>query len=337
MKTSLRKNMDSAAEVAKLAGVSRSAVSRTFTPGGSVSQATREKVLAAARQLNYHVNHLARGLSKQESRPVCILGANLNAPYQASLLDIISQRLQQVGRAVMVINSAGGKASSDNALSQTLNYRASATIVLTGTPQKSLIETCVESGQQVILVNRPGQFEGADHINIDYPTAMADAHHMLTRAGCHRLAVVSSTIQSPSLLTREKLFFQTAETVGDSCILLRPGPTNYATGTKAARQLLAARHRPEGVFCVTDLIACGFIDVARHEFNLRIPQDLCIVGFDDIEQSRWLGYQLTTFSQPLTDMADAVIELLSATEGPHQPKTRIFQAPPMWRKTVRSG
>ncbi|MEI8634389.1 substrate-binding domain-containing protein, partial [Vibrio sp. PP-XX7] len=148
------------------------------------------------------------------------------------------------------------------------------------------------------------------------------------------------------------------------------GPTSYATGAETARQLLASRHRPEGVFCVTDLIACGFIDVARHEFGLRVPEDICIIGFDDIEQSSWIGYQLTTFTQPLTDMADAMIDLLhpathhastdhSLADQPQiahpltahpltdhlltdhlltnqrQPQTLTFQAPPVWRKTVR--
>ncbi|PYF83341.1 MULTISPECIES: substrate-binding domain-containing protein [Marinomonas] len=336
MKKTQPKNIASAAEVAKLAGVSRSAVSRTFTPGASVSKDTRERVLAAAAELNYHVNHLARGLSNEKSRPVCILGANLNAPYQASLLDALTQRLQLAGRAVMVINTSGGEASADAALRQTLNYRASATIVLSGTPQTTLIETCVQSGQHVILVNRAGQFEGTDHISIDYQSAMADAHHMLFRAGCNNLAVVSSTIQSPSILTRETLFIQAANNAEQACTLLRAGPTSYQTGVEAARRLLASRDRPDGVFCVTDLIACGFMDVARNEFGLRIPEDICIVGFDDIEQSSWLGYQLTTFAQPLTAMADAISELLEHTpDKTHKKQHLTFHAPPVWRHSVR--
>lgn len=95
----------SAAEVARLTGVSRSAVSRTFTPGSSVSAETRHKILTAAQTLNYHVNHLARGLSKEACRPVCILGGNLAAPYQASLLEHLTRRLNHAGRAVMVINT----------------------------------------------------------------------------------------------------------------------------------------------------------------------------------------------------------------------------------------
>jgi DNA-binding LacI/PurR family transcriptional regulator len=165
---------------------------------------------------------------------------------------------------------------------------------------------------------------------------MVDAHHMLLRAGCHNLAVVSSTIQSPSLLTRETLFIQAAEDAKQACILLRAGPTSYQTGVDAARRLLASRNRPDGVFCVTDLIACGFMDVAKNEFGLRIPEDICIVGFDDIEQSGWLGYQLTTFAQPLGEMADAISTLLeNATDKERKKQHLTFHAPPVWRHTVR--
>ncbi|MFS2224645.1 LacI family DNA-binding transcriptional regulator [Pantoea sp. B65] len=326
------KAMASAAEVARLAGVSRSAVSRTFTPGSSVSAETRRKVLAAAEALNYHVNHLARGLSKQASRPVCILGGNLSAPYQASLLDQISRRLHQAQRAVMVINTDGGEQSADAALRQTLNYRAAATIVLSGTPQSSLVETCLQSGQQVILINRMGQFTGADNIEIDYTSVMADAYQMLLQAGCQRLAVISSSVRSPSMVIRENQFLAAASEAPEPCRLVRAGPTRYQTGVAAARELLAQGLRPDGVFCVTDLIACGFIDAARYEFGLRIPEDICVIGFDDIEQAGWEGYQLTTFAQPLADMADAIIELLLPAAAPRQ---RLFQAQPVWRNSVR--
>lgn len=329
------KPIASASEVAKLAGVSRSAVSRTFTAGASVSAETRERVMEAAKTLNYHVNHLARGLSNERSRPVCILGADLNAPYQASLLDAITQRLQQAGRAVMVINSAGDKDSADAAIRQTLNYRASATIVLSGTPQASLIETCLQTGQHVILVNRLGQFEGPDHITINYQSGIAHAHRLMVKSGCQRFAVVSSTIQSPSLVTRENLFLQATKKAGHHCLLVRSGPTSYETGAKSARELLSKNEPLNGVFCVTDLIACGFMDVARYEFGLRIPEDLCVLGFDDIEQASWIGYQLTTFAQPLSKMADAIAELLeSALDNNRQPKTLTFDAPLIHRKSI---
>jgi DNA-binding LacI/PurR family transcriptional regulator len=92
--------------------VSRSAVSRTFTEGASVSEETRRKVLPAAEELNYHVNHLACGLSQEKSRPICILGGDLHAPYQSVLLEALTRRIQAAGRAAMVINTAGNEADT---------------------------------------------------------------------------------------------------------------------------------------------------------------------------------------------------------------------------------
>lgn len=324
----------SATEVARLAGVSRSAVSRTFTPGSSVSAETRRKVLAAAEVLNYHVNHLARGLSKEASRPVCILGGNLASPYQSSLLEHLTRRLNKAGRAVMVINTDDGEASAKEALQQTLNYRSTATIVLSGKPPGSLIEICLQSGQQVILINRMGQYAGADTIDIDYSTTMKEAFDQLIAAGCQHLAVVSSSARSPSMVIRETRFMQAAADAKTDVSLIRPGSTSYQTGVLAARKLLSQPLRPDGVFCVTDLIACGFIDAARHEFGLRIPQDLCVIGFDDIEQASWLGYQLTTFSQPLAEMAQAACELLLSPDT-QRPESRVFDARLVKRGTLR--
>ena len=125
--------------MAELAGVSRSAVSRTFTDGASVSDATRRKVMQAADRLGYHVNHLARSLIQEASGIVCLIGADLNTPYQSRMLDALTRRLQAIDRIGMVINTSGESDRVEDALRQTLNYRAAATIVLSGTPPATLI------------------------------------------------------------------------------------------------------------------------------------------------------------------------------------------------------
>ena len=327
----------SASEVALRAGVSRSAVSRTFTEGASVSEETRRKVLAAAEELNYHVNHLARGLSQEKSRPICILGGDLHAPYQSALLEAITRRIQAAGRAAMVINTAGEEADIRAALHQTLNYRASATIVLSGAPPVSLVRTCIESGQHVILINRAGQIEEADHISLDHESAMNDAWHMLERAGCTSFAIVSSTNGSPSLLAREQLFRDAVVGAGfEPPQMIKAGPTSYRSGAEAARRLLPGAKRPDAFFCVTDLLACGFLDIARKDFQLNVPEDLCVIGFDDIEQASWEGYAITTFRQPIEEMAEAIVKRL--TEERHERndnQSLTFKAYPVWRKTVR--
>lgn len=326
----------SAQQVAELAGVSRSAVSRTFTPGASVSDAMRRKVQQAADVLGYHVNHLARSLIQEDSLIVCVIGAEINTPYQARMLEALSRGLQRIGRIAMLINTAGDKASVEAALRQTLNYRAKATIVLSGAPPADLVRTCINSGQQVILINRDDQLNGPRNIIVDNGHAGRESFHMLSRAGCRKITVVSSTAGTPSLTAREQAFEKAARAAGLDVRVVRPGPTSYASGFAAGQILLSGSDRPDGVFCVTDLLACGFMDAARFEFGVDVPGQLCVIGFDDIEQAGWSSYALTTFRQPVEDMASHIMDLIQHPDaGPSADQRTFFHALPVWRRSVR--
>ena len=325
----------SASDVARLAGVSRSAVSRTFTDGASVSADTRAKVLRAAEELHYHVNFLARGLSKQESRPVCILVSNLHNPYHAQLLNQITTELQKAQRISIIINVGDDPAAASGALEKTLNYRASATIVLSGSPPAHMVRRCVEVGQSVILVNRADDLPDVRHISIDYETAMRTAVQMFVRAGCRTIALVSRAVRTPSLLAREEFFIKFLREQNIEPQLWRGGATNYETGQRAMRELLVGLNPPDGVFCINDLMACGCIDTARHEFKRRLPEDLCILGFDDIPQAAWSGYDLTTFAQPFAEIAAAVVQSLALPPDLESSRL-VLNARPVWRGTMRS-
>ena len=324
----------SAQMVADLAGVSRSAVSRTFTDGASVSEATRRKVLSAANALGYHVNHLARGLIQDRSNIVCLVVSDVTTPFRARMLEILTSRLQSIDKVAMVINTGGDSDSVSAALQQALRFRADATVVLSGTPAASLVETCIASGQRVFLINRDDHLEGSENLAVDNEAAAAEAVFLLRRAGCRRLAVVSSEAETPSLVARHRAFTTAAKAAGVEAALVRVGPTSYASGVEAARPLVSRSNAPDGVFCVTDLLALGFMDAARHEFGLTIPKDLCVVGFDDIEQANWESYKLTTFAQPAAEMVGHIAALLSA-DNAEPAERRVFAATPVWRKTVR--
>jgi len=327
------KSFVTAEQVAKAAGVSRSAVSRTFTSGASVSEATRKKVMEAADRLGYHVNHLARGLIHDRSGIVCLIGADLNTPYYARIMEAVTRRLQAIDKVAMIINTSGEAESVEGALRLTLNYRADATVVLSGSPAASLIDTCVANGQHVILINRDDRPLGVDTIAVDNATAAREAFAMFQRAGCGKIAVVSSQAGTPSLVGRERAFADAAAVAGIAVNIVRPGPTAYASGVEAARMLLPRSDRPDAAFCVTDLLACGFMDAARNEFDLAIPRDLCVIGFDDIEQAGWGAYNLTTFRQPVERIAETIVALVNRDGEPGAPLT--LQADPVWRKSVR--
>jgi len=321
--------------VAERAGVSRSAVSRTFTDGASVSSETRRKVLEAAGALGYHVNHLARGL-RERSNIVCLVVSNMTTPIRARMVDIMTRKLQASGWVTMVINSETDTESVSEALRQTLNYRADATVVLSGTPPASLIETCLANGQQVVLINRDDQLMGSSNLGVDNALAGREALFLLQRAGCRRLGLVTSNAGTASLVERERVFVDIARAQGLDVTVTEAGPTAYQSGADAARRVFGRSNEPDGVFCVTDLLALGFMDVARNEFGLKVPDDLCVIGFDDIEQADWRAYQLTTFAQPLAAMADRVVALLRAPEDAGVER-QFFEPIPVWRRSVRPG
>ncbi|MDP9840699.1 DNA-binding LacI/PurR family transcriptional regulator [Neorhizobium huautlense] len=323
----------SARMVAERAGVSRSAVSRTFTDGASVSDETRKKVLEAAQKLGYHVNHLARGL-RERSNIVCLVVADITTPIRAKLVDELTRKLQAAGKITMVINSETDTESVSAALGMTLNYRADATVVLSGTPSASLIETCLANGQQVVLINRDDRLSGGHNLGVDNAMAGREAFFLLRRAGCERLGVVTSTARTASLIERERVFVEAAEEAGVPVTVTAAGPTSYASGLEAARRLFGRSQAPDGVFCVTDLLALGFMDGARDEFRIDIPGDLCVIGFDDIAEADWRSYRLTTFSQPLAEMAEHVVALIAQPAMAGQEK-RVFEPMPVWRNSVR--
>lgn len=328
----------SADEVAKRAGVSRSAVSRAFTPGASVSESTRRKVVEAAEELGYHVNQLARGLMRNESGIVCLIVSDVATPYRSALLRELTQQLQTAGKVAMLVNTDRSDGSVDRALQQAIRYRADASIILSGLPDKSITQLCLRSGQRLVLINRDDDQPGPLRINLDDTEA---AHRVVTafqRAGCQRLAFANSDAGTPSLMARERGFVAAAKKHGLDVTVERYGFTSYDSGKILAQRMLTRTERPDAVFCATDLLACGFMDAARHQFSISIPEQLSIVGFDDIEQASWSSYQLTTFAQPVEVIAGEAVRWLSVEQSSADEQTsKRLHAELVWRGSVRAG
>ncbi|CAI1857393.1 HTH-type transcriptional repressor CytR [Serratia liquefaciens] len=348
VKMAMDKVMISAKDVAELAGVSRSAVSRTYTPGASVSATTRERVMRAAEELGYHVNHLARGLVRNRSGIVCLIVSELATPYRASLVRLLTQHLQDAGKIAMLINTDRSDDSVSQALQQAINFRADASFVLSGMPDSGIARLCHKHGQRLVLINRNDTLPGSLSIRLDNEEAAGRVVMAFARAGCRRIAFANSLAGTPSLMARERGFLQAAEAAGLEVSVERFGTTSYESGQILAHRLLTRRERPDAVFCVTDLLACGFMDEARHRFGLRIPEDLCVAGYDDIPQAAWSSYNLTTFTQPVALFAQDAVSWLMAEEqkeentmptlGQEIPgETRLYHADFVWRGTIRGA
>lgn len=323
----------SAQEVARLAGVSRSAVSRAFTPGASISPDTRAKVEAAAAELGYHVNHLARGLMRQQTGIVCLVVADIHTPYLSRLLESLSRSLQEAGKVVMVLNAGRASGNVEGALRQTLNYRADATVVLSGTPYRSIAQSCLDSGQRLVLLNRNDHLPGTVNLSVDNARAGRTAATLFLRAGYKRLALVTSGIGTPSLIARRECFLSVANEVGADVTVWEGGATAYESGLQGGTTLFSSDDPPDAVFAVTDLLACGVMDAVRHRFRRRVPDEVGVIGFDDIEQAGWASYDLTTFAQPVADITDWTVRIVAdgIVEGAAD---RVFEASLVWRSSV---
>jgi DNA-binding LacI/PurR family transcriptional regulator len=332
------KSIISASDVAEKAGVSRSAVSRTFTEGASVSPHTRAKVLQAAEELGYHVNHLARGLTKHESGIVCLIVSDINAPYRSAMIREFTQRLQDHGKIAMLLNTDRTDDGVERALKQAISFRADASVILSGTPPTSIVDTCRKHGQRLVLINRDEHANGPMRINLDEEHSSEQAAVAFVRAGCEYVTFVNSEANTPSLMARERTFIQACKKHALKVEVERFGPTCYESGAQLAQRILTKTKRPDGVFCVTDLIGLGFMDACRHEFKMRIPEDLCLMGFDDIEQAAWTSYGMTTFRQPIEVIAKRAVEWLTDSHASNQGETLIsLKAELVWRQSMRAG
>ncbi|MGO4387646.1 LacI family DNA-binding transcriptional regulator [Microvirga sp. 2YAF29] len=326
----------SAHKVAERAGVSRSAVSRAFTPGASIAPETRKKVMQAAAELGYEVNDLARGLLANRSRLVGLVASDPASPFRTQQIAALSRRLVERGSVPVLIPTGSEEDEVRAAHSTLLRYRAEATIVLSGMPSSSLVELAQRNGQPLIVVGRTEH--GPDHIRIDNARAAQIAVEVFVARGMRHLGLVTSAVGSPNLVEREEAFVAAAAKHGIAVKVQRAGYTDYDGGQAAASLLLGTGDDVEAVFCVNDLMAFGLMDYARDVLNLSIPEDLSVIGFDGIPATRWGAYRLTTFHQDEAILANEIVKVLDQRQADPKapPIVSVIEAPLVYRGSVRS-
>lgn len=320
MTHSERTGFVSAQQVAERAGVSRSAVSRAFTPGASIAEETRAKVIAAASELGYQVNDLARGLLTKRSRLVGLVATKPEVGFRAHLVAALAKAVIGRGGVPVLINT--GESDHELAAAQRalFGYRAEATIILSGSPPASFIDLARRNGQSIVVIGRSEP--EADHVRIDNADAARTAARLFAARGLTRLSIVGSQSGTPSIVERETAFMEEAARLGADIAVARGGDTDYAGGLSAARRLFADGSRPQAVFCVNDLIAFGVMDHAR-ALGLRIPGDLAVIGFDDVPEASWSAFRLTTFRQDPDAIAARAMALLDRRrDNPDVPHAR---------------
>jgi DNA-binding LacI/PurR family transcriptional regulator len=306
-------------DVAKRAGVSQSAVSRCFTPGASVAPQTRARVLQAAAELNYRPNVHARNLITGRSSIIGVVVAHLDNLFYPRFLQLLTERLQARGLQVLLFVADGNEETE--LMEQLLNYRVDGIVLAATTLNARLARSCTTAGIPVVLFNRvvsPDRDSGFHSVQTDQESGAFQLTRLLIEQGHQRIAYLAGKLESSTNQTRER---------GCRDALAQADQTMFAYGlgeydeAVAAQQIrnwytLDGRRKsagecPDAIVAADDRMAIAAMDTLRHELGINIPEQVSVVGFDDVPQASWPSYDLTTYAQPVADMIDAVLSLLS--------------------------
>lgn len=304
-------------DVARLAGVSQAAVSRTFTTGASVSEETRAKVLAAAEKLRYRPNVIARSLIRRSTNMVGLVVMRFTNPFYSQMIRDFTRALQDQGYWALLLNIDDVHEVED-ALPMALQYQVDGLIITSATLSSTLAEDCARSGTPVVLFNRYASNDSVSAVRCDSVAGGRLVADALLDAGHQRLAYIAGEERASTNRDREQGFIERLQERGQTLFLRESaGEYTYESGYAAALRLLRGDERPDGVFCASDLIAMGTLDAAQVTLGIRVPDELSIIGFDDIPMAGWPGYSLTTVRQPVEEMVEATMRvLMEAIESP---------------------
>jgi DNA-binding LacI/PurR family transcriptional regulator len=333
------KTTPTAQDVGKLALVSQSAVSRTFTPGASVSKETREKVLAAAKTLGYRPNALARSLITRRSHIIALVMSYLENQFYPLVIEKLSQKLQKQGYHVLMFISDMDEA--DGVLMEILQYQVDGIVMASTMLSPALAKSCADAGVPVVLFNRvPDTSALARHrtssvTSDNYRGGRMVAELLLDR-GHQKIAFLAGLENSSTNLDRERGFNDVLEEAGLKVHSRAIGHYSFELAQQATRQLFNGPDLPDAVFVANDHMAVAAMDVLRIELNLRIPEDVSVVGFDDVPQAAWGSYSLTTVIQCVEDMVAATVDLLhDQMQGAVNPRNVLVPCHIVERNSVR--
>lgn len=323
-------------EVARRAGVSQSAVSRTFTPGASISPKTREKVMAAAQELGYRPNAIARSLITNRSRIIAVVMAYLENLFYPDVLEELGRLLVKENYRLLLFTGHMDR-DSDPVFDQLMQYRVDGIVLASTTLSSHLSEECATAGIPVVLFNRTTERDAVSSVTTRNREGGRRIGEFLIAGGHKRFAYISGVESSSTNRDRFAGYVEALAEAGHADIMVEVGNYDRSEAETAARKLLSRPDRPDAIFVANDHMAVAVMDVARYEFGLTIPDDLSIVGYDDVGPARWTSYGITTMSQPLKRMVEATVNILMGqiSSGEIEAEHRILSGDLIVRTSAR--
>ena len=329
-------NKITSAQVAKLAGVSQSAVSRVFTPGASVSIKTTKKVKEAALSLGYRPNSIARAMVSGKSRMIGVVVAYLENQFYPEALERLSNCLQEKGYHVLIFMAGKDRQSIDNVIEEILDYQVDGIIAASVSMSSGLSERCRAAGVPMVLFNRAQDEPNMSAITSDNIEGGKKIAKFLISSGHKKISYIAGWEGASTQRDREAGFISILNDAGLSLHSRKVGNFVFEDSREATRSMFF-NNTPEAVFVANDHMAFAVMDTLRYELGLKIPDDVSVVGYDDVPAASWPSYSLTTVQQPVNIMVRETVEILiEKIENPEaRPQKIKVDGPLILRKSAK--
>ena len=302
-------------EVARVAGLSQATVSRVFAERGNVHSSTAELVRRVARDLGYRPNVMARAMRTSRTGTVGVVVSRLGNPLYPLMLQTLGPMIVKAGMRMVVwsVDERDEKFAIDAVRERSVD----GVLMMTATAESSALREVVNSGLPVVLINRVVDGLPLDQVESDNRAGGERVAAYFAASDRRRIAMIGgpqapSTIRNRDMGFREQLAAQGMPL--DKQFAVYVESFSYQTGFNAAMHLLERAIPPDTIFCANDVLALGARDAARRR-GVRVPEDLWLVGYDDIEMSSWEAFDLTTVRQPVDQMCQIATDRLVARIG----------------------
>jgi DNA-binding LacI/PurR family transcriptional regulator len=325
------------AEVAELAGVSQSAVSRVFTPGASVSKGTASRVRAAADALGYRPNPLARAMITGKSRIIGLVVAYLDNQFYPLAIEHLSRALRERGYHILVFMAGNDTDKIPEVMQELLDYQVDGIVTASVAMSNDLTARCSAAGIPVVLFNRGQDDPRLSEVTSDNLAGGRRVAEFLLAGGHKRIAHIMGWQGSSTGRDRALGFERALTAAGKKPFAMIDGMYAQATAAAVARDLCSHTIRPDAVFVGNDHMAFAVMDELRFSLGLEVPGDVSIVGYDDVPMAAWPAYNLTTVRQPLEAMVAGTVEaLISQIERDDPPHKLRVDSPLLIRGSART-
>lgn len=324
----MRRQSPTMRDVAEHAGVSVQTVSYVVNGTGNISDETRHRVLRSIEELNYRRNPIARSMRTQQTRMIALIILDISNP----VLSLIASTIESVAYAqdyhVLLYNTAHNSAREHAYLQEIGNRRADGVIIV-NTINRENMTLLTADGVPTVLIDSPILPSPVPVVSVDNSAGAYRATQHLIELGHRRIAHIAGSRDLGIARERQQAY---DKAVTDSGLTYRRVvyahsiQWGYESGYAAMRELLADEERPSAIFAASDALAIGAYR-ALAEAGLSVPDDMSVVGFDNIEASAFTSPPLTTVHQPFSELGRQAFSLLLSMLDGNQRKPANVQLP----------